>query len=178
MKEFNRITNLSDKEERQRQLNLYCEIVEKKNKYEDYLFDYKKILHEEDLQKRGIEFIRNDVTSTILKLSWENNFAIGLTKEDKDEIYFNQYMWHIYSFEKREALTKTKARRNFNRIKKNHVYVFFQNNEDVFYIDKAELLKACDFDLYDDVYVVDIEMRWTYIHTHEMQCGPYFTRKL
>ena len=26
----------------------------------------------------------------------------------------------------------------------------------------------------DDVYVVDIDFSWTYIHTHEYFCGPYF----
>jgi hypothetical protein len=26
----------------------------------------------------------------------------------------------------------------------------------------------------DDVYVVDIDFTWTYIHTHEEFCGPYF----
>ncbi len=41
----------------------------------------------------------------------------------------------------------------------------------------ATNLKASDFDMEQDVYVVDSEMRWTYIHTHEIVCGPYFMRK-
>lgn len=26
----------------------------------------------------------------------------------------------------------------------------------------------------DDVYVVDTDFTWTYVHTHEEFCGPYF----
>ena len=41
----------------------------------------------------------------------------------------------------------------------------------------ATNLKASDFDMEQDVYVVDSEMKWTYIHTHEIVCGPYFMRE-
>ncbi|MBK5252809.1 MAG: DUF4275 family protein [Peptostreptococcaceae bacterium] len=41
-------------------------------------------------------------------------------------------------------------------------------------MNNAEQLKSSDFDLEDDVYVVDAEMKWTYVHTHESQCGPYY----
>ena len=28
-----------------------------------------------------------------------------------------------------------------------------------------------------DVYLVDKDFTWTYVHTHEEACGPYFCKK-
>ncbi|CAM3916602.1 hypothetical protein GCM10009865_54200 [Aeromicrobium ponti] len=46
-------------------------------------------------------------------------------------------------------------------------------------IENAKKLKAEDItnrieEYMDDVYVVDKDFTWTYIHTHEEFCGPYF----
>jgi len=177
-KEYTRIVKLNDKEEKQRQLKLYNGLVDKKNEYNDYLLNYKKSLLEIDMRSRGIILEKSNVTSKLLRNKWENNFTIGLTKEDKKRIIFNYHMWHIYSYEVKDALAKSKARQAFNKKNKNHVYVLFDDNEDVFYIENAELLKSSDFDMEEDVYVVDSEMKWTYVHTHEFECGPYFANKI
>ncbi len=41
-------------------------------------------------------------------------------------------------------------------------------------MENSHLLKSSDFDMDPDVYVFDPFNRWTYVHTHEAQCGPYF----
>ncbi len=174
--EINRIIKITDTAEQDKQLQLLNEIIDKKNQYDFYLLDYKKQLLIDDLEKRGAKFEKTDITQKSMKEKWENSFTNEITKEEKRKIYFNQFMWHICSYNKKEALQKSKARQAFNRVRKNQVYVFYENKTDVFYIANATNLKASDFDMEQDVYVVDTTMKWTYIHTHEMVCGPYFMR--
>ncbi len=176
-KEFNRIVKIEDMEEHNKQLALLDAIVVKKNEYDLYMRNYKKLLLKNDMEEREIYFEeRNNMRISLIE-DWELNFANGLTREDKERILFNEYRWHAFSYGVKEALMKAKARQAFNRARKNHVYVFYQNANDVFYIDKAEKLKSSDFDMEQDVYVADSDMKWTYIYTHEIQCGPYFVRK-
>lgn len=175
--EFTRITKIADKEEKQRQLTLLAGIIEKNNEYQDYLWDYKKFLLAQDMKNRGIIFEKSEYGSEEFMSIWENNFAAGLSEEDKENIFFHHHMWHVFSYEAKDALAKSKARQAFNKKRKNKAYLFFHNKEEVFYIAKAQLLKASDFDMEQDVYIIDSEMKWTYIHTHELQCGPYFVHK-
>lgn len=99
-----------------------------------------------------------------------------MTVDGKEEIYFDSFMWHNFSYERIKALEGSKARQAFNRVRKKEIFGFFQNDKDSFYINNAELLKAYDLEHLHDVYIVDPEMKWTYVHTHESQCGPYYIR--
>lgn len=114
--------------------------------------------------------------SSILKSMWEDKFTSGLTVKDKEDIYFSSFMWHIFSYERRDALSGSTARQAFNRIKKTEVYGFYQNDDNAFCINSAGLLKASDLDHLKDVYIVDPKMKWTYVNTHESLCGPYYMR--
>ena len=175
-KELQRIRNLNDKQEQERLFQLIDKIIEIRNEYEYQIYEYKTARLYEDMKTRGIEYKKSNINSSILKSAWEDKFTNGLTMKDKEEIYFDSYMWHIFSYEKREAKIGSKARQAFNRVKKNEVYCFFQNDENAFCIFNAGLLKASDLDHLDDVYIVDSEMKWTYVHTHESACGPYYAR--
>ena len=71
------------------------------------------------------------------------------------------------------------AKTAFNKKKKESCCIFYQDNENALLLENARRIKAEDIineiDGYiDDVYVVDIDFSWTYIHTHEYFCGPYF----
>lgn len=176
MKELHRIDELDDELAKKKQMELLDEIIDKVNECNSCLYHYKKTLKLMDMNRRGIVLEKSEISSKTIKSKWSNVFASGLTKEDKKKIYFSSYMWHIYSYEVKQALVKEKARRAFNRKAKNHVYVFFQNQDEVYYIENAKELKAADFDMEADVYIMDAEMKWTYIHTHEIQCGPYYVK--
>ncbi|WP_408605974.1 DUF4275 family protein [Anaerosporobacter mobilis] len=89
---------------------------------------------------------------------------------------YESYKWHIFSFEKANALSNSKARHAFNKCKKEKVFAFYQHNDETFYIENAWQLKSTDFDSDDDIYIFDKVNKWTYVHTHESQCGPYFYR--
>lgn len=98
-------------------------------------------------------------------------FFGNLTKEEKDKIWFEQYMWHAFSYGKVEGIRGNKAIELLRRHKKNNVYIIFQRNEkllekkDVTYeqIYNNVLNKKWD----TDCYIIDKNFKWTFILTHE-----------
>lgn len=58
-------------------------------------------------------------------------FFENLTKEEKDEIWFWQYMWHAFSYNKVESEKGKKAIESLRKHKSNDVYIIFQRNEEV-----------------------------------------------
>lgn len=140
------------------------------------MVEYKRRLHTIDIKARGISFDPCPYDAIQLKTMWENSFAKSLSNETKKNIFMNQYLWHSFSYGILNAKQKGKARQSFNQIKKESVYVFNQNKDETFLISDAQDLKAADFDFEEDVYIVDVDFRWTYVKTHEICCGPYYYR--
>ncbi|CAM3916633.1 DUF4275 domain-containing protein [Cytobacillus oceanisediminis] len=58
-----------------------------------------------------------------------HSFAKQLSKSQKSKIYFNQYLWHVFSFEKLVSLESQEAIDSFNKVKKKECYLFYQDNE-------------------------------------------------
>jgi hypothetical protein len=118
-----------------------------------------------------------------LRKHWEEKFTHTLSKSQKQKIYLNQHLWHVYSYNKLSCLEGQQATEAFNKLKKNVCYIFYQENENAIMIENARSVKAEDvinnIDGYiDDVYVVDKDFSWTYIYTHEKFCGPYFSQSI
>lgn len=109
-----------------------------------------------------------------LRSRWETNFASEVSIDDKRKIRTDQYLWHVFSFEKLPHVKHEEARIKFNEVSKQGCYVFYQRNNYALYIEEAEELRAEYFDSEDDVYVTDKNFNWTYVKTHEDQCGPYY----
>ncbi|QUH26500.1 DUF4275 family protein [Serpentinicella alkaliphila] len=128
----------------------------------------------EDMNARGIFIECSTLGSKALKEKWESIFAKNLTEEERKEIYFNQFLWHIFSYEKVTFLKTNRAREAFNNVIKDEVIAFYQNNNIVHHFKNGAFLKDTDFDSEDDLYIVDTNFQWTYVVTHEEQCGPYF----
>lgn len=123
-----------------------------------------------------------------LRHQWEHHFANHLTFKEKEEIhlYYNGwahgYLWHIFSYNRRDCLKEMQANGAFNNVSKNTCYVFYQNSDYALIIENATHLTASDFvekgDFDEsDIFVVDKEFTWTYVNTHEASCGPYFCTK-
>ncbi|WP_372459295.1 DUF4275 family protein [Alkalihalobacillus deserti] len=51
---------------------------------------------------------------------------------------------------------------------------FYQQSNNAYKLNNADKIKAEDFNNESDVYIVDTNFNWTYVHTHEDDCGPYF----
>ena len=137
-------------------------------------YDYKQFCKE--LAERGIRFIPvNDRTT---KARWTKLFASSIPKEKRKEVHFEQYRWHLFSFELLKALSDDEARAAFDAEPKDSVYLFWQHTDQAYLVENAHLFKAEDFDHdfipFSDFYLFSPKGKWTYIHTHESMCGPYF----
>jgi predicted nucleic acid-binding protein len=131
------------------------------------------------LKEKGILVSKLKNKQNELRKKWEEKFTNTLSKSQKRKIYFHQHLWHVFSYKKLPCLEEELAAEAFGKIKKDICYIFYQDNEDVLLLENARSLKAEDIiheiDCYiDDVYVMDKDFSWTYIHTHEQFCGPYF----
>ncbi len=137
--------------------------------------DYQKTQDVNEITAGGTVTQKNDAEIEELKKKWELAFAGGLTDEERKEIYLDDFLWHACSYKKINLLEKDEAREAFNKVLKEEVVGFYQNENDVLNFRDGSFLKDSDFDLEDDIYVVDSDYKWTYIVTHEKeQCGPYF----
>ncbi|WP_391559737.1 DUF4275 family protein [Robertmurraya sp.] len=119
-----------------------------------------------------------------LRKQWEDYFANHISYEEKKSIYLFDhggacgYLWHLFSYKKKDCLKEIKAENAFNNEPKNACYVFYQHSDYALILENASLFTADDLTNETDIYVVDKEFNWTYVKTHETGwCGPYFSRK-
>lgn len=172
-KEIEKIESMSDEAEKAARFRLLDSVIDRMNEYNGYVSDYEYCQKKQEIISRGVAFIPQSNPRAI-KSNWSKLFAASVSFDDKRAIGYESYRWHIFSFEKVTALTNSKARNSFNKCKKEQVFVFYQHRDEAFYIENANLLKSTDFDSDDDIYIFDRINKWTYVHTHESQCGPYF----
>lgn len=176
LKDLTRIEKIRDKHEKQKQYNEVNEKIRKLNELFCLEREQNKQAVSDDMQKRGVVAHTYDLDAGTLKIRWEGIFTNALSQDEKKQIYLQQFLWHIFSYEKVPHLKNDMAREAFNKIPKSTVIGFYQHNETVFLYENAALLRDTDFDLEDDFYLVDPDFHWTYTVTHEKGlCGPYFS---
>lgn len=136
------------------------------------------------LRRKKVKVIEIAKWGTYLRKRWEDEFVQHLSEEEKEAIYLHNdgglcgYLWHVFSYEKRDCLQEDKADLALNREPKGSCFVFYQHSDEAFILENAKVVIASDFLEEEDVYVVDKEFNWTYVRTHETGlCGPYFSRK-
>jgi hypothetical protein len=119
-----------------------------------------------------------------LRKQWENHFANHITHDEKKAIYLydhdgaSGYLWHLFSYEKKDCLKEEQAETAFTNEPKNACYVFYQHSNYALILENASMFSADDLLNEADVYVVDKDFNWTFVRTHETgMCGPYFSRK-
>ncbi|WP_214484115.1 DUF4275 family protein [Bacillus sp. SM2101] len=119
----------------------------------------------------GLTYIGN----AEVRKRWEDTFTNSISQSKKDEIFLHQYLWHIFSFQVLPCKEKEKAIEAFNTLKKNKIYVFYQNTYS-YSLENAENITTEDFKGERDIYIVNEDFTWTYIQTHEQEAGlgPYF----
>ncbi|MBR2852636.1 MAG: DUF4275 family protein [Anaerotignum sp.] len=175
-KELETACDISDESERELRLSLLRKIQDAALEWECHIQDYSYKQFCKELEERGIRFIPVDDRTT--KAKWTKLFAASISKEDRKLVHFEQYRWHLFSFELLNALTDDNARTAFDAEAKNPVYLFWQHTNKAYLVENAHLFMAEDFDHefipFSDFYLFSPEGKWTYIHTHEIMCGPYF----
>jgi Domain of unknown function (DUF4275) len=136
------------------------------------------------LKAQNIKIIEMPKWGPYLRKKWEAQFAAHLSDEDKESIYLHDtggscgYLWHLFSYKKKDCLKRDKAEAAFTIQSKNNCYVFYQHLDYALLLEKASMLHIDDLMDEQDIYIVDKGFNWTYIQTHETgYCGPYFSRK-
>jgi hypothetical protein len=138
------------------------------------------------LKRKNIKVLDIPKWGTYLRKEWENNFANHLNEKEKQEIYllddrdFGGYLWHLFSYKKKERLEGEKAEDAFNNERKNKCYVFFQHSDFALLLENASTFHTDDLidEIGTDMYIVDKQFRWTFVLTHETGwIGPFFSRK-
>ncbi len=135
-------------------------------------------LHKWNLFGKGVKVTYLFEESEKLMQLWEYNFTRKISNETKESIYYNQFKWHIYSYEKEDCLKEEAAREAFDVVLKDEIYVMYQNSPFVMLYSNATELISTDFDNEQDIYIFDKSCTWTYVNTHESMCGPYFATKV
>lgn len=133
-----------------------------------------KYMYNKNLEDKGVVVSELFEESEEISDTWDKMFAGNLSEEVKEAIYYSQYKWHMFSYKKQDCLTGDSARQAFNTKLKHEVYVMYQNGGWVLLYENTDMIISEDFDSEQDIYIFDREFTWTYVHTHEEMCGPYF----
>ena len=135
------------------------------------------------LKNKKINVIEIPKWGIFLRKQWEDNFADHINSKEKKKIYLHDnggycgYLWHLFSYEKRECLQGEEAEKAFNKECKSNCYVFYQHTNYALILENADILNLNDLQEESDIYITDKEFNWTYVKTHEIDFGPYFSRK-
>ena len=84
--------------------------------------------------------------------------------------------------EKLNALKRGSDKRLSSAIKA-YMYSFYQFTQEAYLFENAADLSVKELPYtdghmdYSDLYVMDWEENWTFVMTHETDCGPYFIQK-
>ena len=115
-----------------------------------------------------------------LKVRWVDAFAIDADDAElgRRVLAENNYLWHLFSWELRDCLRGEDA---VAALPAEDCWLFYCEYppEDepmarpITAAQAAELARSKE----GDWYLVDKEFSWTFAHTHEEQCGPYFCRR-
>ncbi len=116
---------------------------------------------------------------------WLDAFAEGVSEADlgKHVLADGNYLWHLFSWKLAPCLEGEDAKKALEEAPEEDLYLFYneyppQGASRVRPVSKAEALSMRPPEAMAgaDWYLVDRDFTWTYAHTHEAQCGPYFCR--
>jgi hypothetical protein len=123
----------------------------------------------------------SEIEKTDIVNRWISTFASNVSDKILREHVLEDcnYLWHVFSWGKVPCLEGAQARRAFDERESDLVYMFRKGRS----IDKFPRIEGLiitnkvtseQLETIDDIYVVDLNFIWTYVHTHESECGPYF----
>lgn len=150
---------------------------ELENVYWSIQFIQKEYLFKKNLLDKGVIITELYEEAEGIKNLWDNTFAENINEEMRESIHYHKFRWHIFSYEKQECLKEVAARKAFDVVPKDEIYVMYQELPYVIQYKEAHKVIAADFDSQQDIYIFDKNFTWTYIHTHESTCGPYFYKE-
>lgn len=173
------IETLNDPVEAAERERLLKEINKKVLDYNAHINAYNYSQHCKTIEARGLIF--KPIAKSTATRKWDAFFASNISPEERRKIYYSSFKWHMFSYEKTEALKGDDANRAFDHYEKESAYLFIQCTDEAWRIENAQLLTSTDLGVdYSferaDVYIFDAKGKWAYVRTHESDCGPYFLR--
>ncbi|CAM5195011.1 hypothetical protein UACE39S_03136 [Ureibacillus acetophenoni] len=138
------------------------------------------------LKSKNIKVTEIPKWGPYLRKEWENQFAQHLSTEERKKIYLHDqngmcgYLWHLFSFQKKDCVEREHAEEAFNNELKKECFIFFHHSDEALLLENATTLNTEDLasEIGTDLYITDKQFNWTYVITHETDwCGPYFARK-
>lgn len=118
-----------------------------------------------------------------LREQWRECFASHLSNEEQELIEMDGFLWHLCSWGKVKCLEKEDAITAFKKQSKHKCTNFYQLIDEAYLLEYAKTLAIEELPYehyhmyYSDIYVMDWDSKWTFIMTHESECGPYFFQK-
>lgn len=116
-----------------------------------------------------------------LRERWLDAFAADVSEEDMGRYVLagGSYLWHVFSYGLVPCAEGGAARRALAELPDTECCRFYkeyppQDQPRISFI-PMEAVPSLPDGL--DWYLVDKEFTWTYVHTHEADCGPYFCRR-
>ncbi len=128
------------------------------------------------------EHLEKKRTKELMKC-WAMNYLPSTTKREMREAsilgnrHYSNYLWHAFSFELLPTESSETASSRFAQTEKDGCYVLLNFERIAYRIRSASHLSSEFINQFDDILVFDDAFRWTYCHTHEEFCGPYFYDK-
>jgi hypothetical protein len=119
------------------------------------------------------------------RTKWWRSFAVNSNGQTYKQTYGGMY-WHIFSYGQVRCLSGAKAAEAYRAMGVDEFLAFTSNDAEPVLVCEGPL--PCSADVEDfvaeagvpvDVYLSDIECRWTMVFTHEGDSciGPFFSRK-
>ena len=115
----------------------------------------------------------------IVRERWLDAFAEGVSEADlgKYVIAKDNYLWHLFSYKLVDCLEGDAARQ---ALPQEDCWLFYNeyppfNVSHVRHLTAEEVAELAP-DHHPDWYLVDKDFTWTYVCTHEPDCGPYFCK--
>ena len=113
----------------------------------------------------------------VIKERWLDAFAEGAPEAElgKHVLAENNYLWHVFSFDLVEHL---KGEAATAALPEGPCWKFYYEYPpaDVPQVQEITSENPVDLNEPGDWYLVDKHFTWTYVHTHEADCGPYFCK--
>lgn len=116
------------------------------------------------------------------KKQWISHFANNISNSflQKKVLGQGQFIWHIFSFKKvdeKNFLQGDVARNAFDEVNRRGAEYFNQDENRPSIHKLSKEMDSKYIDDFSEFYVVAEDWSWTYIKTHEEDCGPYFYKK-
>lgn len=115
-----------------------------------------------------------------LRERWLDAFAADVSEEDMGRYVLagGSYLWHVFSYRLVPCAEGDAARKALADLPDTECCRFYkeyppQDQPRISFIPMEEVPSLPDA---LDWYLVDRDFTWTYVHTHEADCGPYFCK--